>query len=497
MAISNALAQSSRASGVGIAVEFEDFRVGQAGTLPARLSVIGQGASAATFSTTKVQFNNSFAVGTALGFGSPLHLAAKQLFPANGDGVGSIPVTFYPLLDDGSADPSVGDITPAGTQTAAAAYVVRVNNIDSAQFVIGVGDSVATIVTSIITAMTAELSLPLVAADNTTDVLLTSKWKGTSANDIVVEVVQVSGPTSPGTVFGITQPAGGLVNPDVDTALVQFSDVWETLILNCMDVADSATLDKYNTFGELRWNAVVKRFLVVFSGNTATAVAAATAVSDARKTDRVNNQLVAPGSNDLPFVVAARQLAKIAVQTDNNPATSYQSLAATGLTPGLDSDQWTFVERDEALKKGSSTIRVKDDVVLVEDAVTFFHPDGDDNPAFRYVVTIIKLQNIVFRFDNEFSKSEWAGAPLIKAGQFSTNPNARSASKAKTKAAQIIDNLALDALISDPETAKANMIVEINGTNPNRLDFCIPVQVSGNTNQKSIDIKFGFFFGTA
>lgn len=494
MAISSAVDASAVARVVGIKTIFKDLRGGGILSLPQRLAVVGQGSSASTFDTTKRQVTSATEAATLYGFGSPIHLAVLQLLPVNGDGVGTIPVTVYPLEDDGSGVASSGDITPSGAQTEAAAYQVRINNIDSEQFVISVGDSVATVVTAMTAAINATLEMPVIASDDTTEVGLTSKWAGASANDIFVEVI---GSTTAGTSFAITQPVGGLVNPDVDDALNQVGNVWETMVLNCMDVADTATLDKYSTFGEGRWGALVRKPLVVLTGNTATTVTAATAVSDARKTDRTNGQLVAPGSNDLPFIVAARQLARIATVANNNPPQDYGSQDATGLTPGVDGNQWTYADRDSAIKKGSSSIEVKDGVVNVADVVTFYHPTGDPIPAYRYVVDIVKLQNIIFNLDLIFATPEWDGAPLIPDNQPTVNRSAKKPKAAVAAVASMLDSLGLNAIISDPETAKANTLAEINDQNPKRLDVSTTVQLSGNTNIISVDLNFGFFFGTA
>lgn len=493
MAVSTAVDVSAVARVVGIKTEFRDLRQGNILFLPQRIAVVGQGASASTYDTTKRQVTSAVEAGTLYGFGSPVHLAVKQLLPVNGDGVGTIPVTVYPLEDDGSGVASSGDITPSGLQTEAASYIVNVNNIQSEAFVISVGDSVADIVTAITEAINANLDMPIIATDNTTDVQIASKWAGTSANDIFIEVI---GSETAGTVFAITQPTGGLVNPDVDDALNQVGDIWETFVLNCLDVADTATLDKYSTFGEGRWGALTRKPLVVFTGNTATTVANATVVSDARKTDRVNAQLVAPGSNNLPLVVAARQLARIAVVANNNPPRDYGSQNASGLIPGVDGDQWTYADRDQAVKKGSSTIEVKDGVINLSDIVTFYHPTGEAIPPYRFVVDIVKLQNIIFNLDLIFANDEWDGAPLIPDDQPTVNASAKKPKTAVAVIASMIDSLGLNAIISDPETAKASTIAAINDQNPKRLDVCLTVQLSGNTNIISVDLKFGFFFGT-
>lgn len=493
MAISSAVDASAVARVVGIETKFKDLRGGGILFLPQRIAVVGQGASAATYSTVKAQFTSASAVAATYGFGSPLHLAAKQLFPVNGDGVGTIPVTFYPLVDDGSGVVSDGDITPSGAQTVAASYIVRVNNIDSEAFVIAAAATVASTVTAMAAAINAVLDMPIIAVDGVTAVTFTSKWKGTSANDIVIEVV---GSTTAGTSFAITQANGGLVNPNIDAALAQVGNVWESMMLNCLDVADTVTLDKYSTFGEGRWGALVRKPLVVFSGETAVAVASAIAIPNARKTDRTNAQLVAPGSDDLPFVVAARQLARIVKVANNNPPQDYGSQNASGLVPGTDGEQWTYADRDQAVKGGSSTTEVKDGVINLSDTVTFYHPTGDPVPAYRFVVDIVKLQNIIFNLDLIFATAEWDGAPLIPDDQPTVNRSAKKPKTAVAAVAAMTDSLGLNAIISAPEVAKGTIVAEIDAQNPKRLNLTVTYQLAGNSNIISADLNFGFFFGT-
>lgn len=492
MGISSAVDASAVARVVGIATSFKDLRAGGVLFLPQRLAVIGQGASASTYSTTKAQFTSAFAVGQAYGFGSPLHLAAEQLLPVNGDGVGTIPVTFYPLEDDGSGVASEGTITPAGTVTTSTSAVVSVSNIRSTGFTILVGDTVATLCTKIAAAINAILSMPVVAVASATEVTLTSKWAGVSANAIRVSVLPAA---TSGATFAVVQPTGGLLNPSVAPALAQVGNVWETMALNCLDIADSTALTAYTTFGEGRWGALVRKPLVVFTGNTATTVANATAVSDARKTDRVNAQLVSPGSDDLPLVVAARQLARIARVANNNPPRDYGSQPATGLTPGADGVQWDYLARDEAVKKGSSTIEVKDGVVNISDVVTFFHPTGDPIPAYRHVCDIVKLQTIIFNLDLIFATPEWDGAPLIPDDQPTINREARQPKSAKAAVCAMLDSLGLNAIISDPAAWKSNTMAAINDQNPKRLDVVTRGPIAGNANIISVDLEFGFYFG--
>ncbi len=490
--MSTAIPPSAVARVVGIDTQFKDLRKGNVLFLGQRIVLLGQGNTASTYSLDKLQITSALEAANIYGFGSPVHLAARQLLPINGDGIKTIPLTVLPLEDDGSGVESTGDITPSGAPTVAASYIVRVNNIDSEAFVIAVGDVLADVTSAMTAAINAVLEMPIIAVDGATQVDFTSKWKGTSANDIIVEVV---GSTTAGNVFTITQPVGGLVNPDIDSALAQIGNVWETMLLNCLDIVDTTTLDKLSTFGEGRWGPLVRKPLVAFTGNTATTVTNATAVSDARKTDRVNSQLVAPASNDFPFVVAARQLARIALVANENPAVDYGSRKASGLVPGPDGSQWDYATRDSAVKKGSSTIEVKDSVVNVSDVITFYHPDGDPIPPWRYVVDVVRLQTVLFNLDLIFATTEWDGAPLISDLDVTTNPAAKQPRMAVAEIAAMLDSLGNNAIISNVAEAKENIIAVISAQNPKRLDISMTIQLSGNANIISINNNFGFLFG--
>jgi len=481
---------------VGITTEFVNLQ-GGINFLPQRVALLGQGSTNSVFSLTKKTFTSAVDVGQDYGFGSPLHLSALQLLPANGDGIGIIPLTVYPLADAGTAVASTGDITPAiTTVTKSAQYRVVINDIPSEFFIVDTTDTVATVVTKMTAAINAVVEMPMIAVDNTTDVALTSKWEGTSANALSYVV---EGSTSLGITFGLVQPSGGLVNPttaEITAALDQVGEIWETMFINCFEATDTTIIDQLDTFLEGRWGATVKKPAIAFAATVETDQATAIVVPTAKKTYRNISQLVAPGSADLPFVICSREVARIAKVANDNPPQDYGSQKATGLAPGTDLQQWDYIEREAAVVGGSSTIQVKDGVVNLSDTVTYYHPDGENPPAYRYVVDIVKLQNIIFNIDNIFSQDEWDGAPLIPDNQPTVNRTAKKPKMAKAAIASMIDSLALNAIISDPDTAKKSITAQISSTNPKRLDVALTVQLSGNTNIIDVTLNFGFFFGT-
>lgn len=583
---------SAVASVLGIETQYQDFRAGQILYLPQRVAVLAQGNTGLSYTTTKFAVTSAAQVGSVAGFGSPAHLAVRELFPANGDGVGTVPVEVFLLAEAGGATGASGSITPSGTQLSSASYRVKINNIASEPFVAAAsialndllrrmgaalsavpdmpasysytygtvtatpdggnaGDGTCTSlgVTSgqtpkpgtwnleCITEVAHEGVFKLVDPDGTTvsstltmtggtgaatalsaggidftltdgsadfevgdkfeivvpatNMTLASNWKGTSANALYVEVVG----EALGTTYTIVQPTGGAGNPTLDDALSQMGSVWYTMVINALDAADTTALDALKTKGDERWGQLVRKPFMAFTGTTESVVNDAIAVPEARKTDLINFYLVEPASNDLPFVVAAAQVAKIARAANNNPAADFLGIRCQTLTPGVDSAQWDYAQRDQAVKGGCSTIEVVDGVVELGDIVSFYHPTGETPPAWRNAITHVKVMNILYNLDLIFAASTWKTAVLIPDGQVTTNPLARTPAMAKTAANNMITSLGLEAIISDPAAAKLRTTAVINTMNPNRLDVGVRVQVSGNPKIRSVDLFFGFFFG--
>ncbi len=481
---------------LGVDVQFVNLSGGAIFLLPQNVALIGQGNTAATFALTPTKYTTAAAVGNAYGFGSPLHLAALKLLPINGGGLGTVPLTVYPMVDDGSGVAETATITPAGTHVGSAEYRVVINGIRSAAFTIADGEVAADLEDRITTAINAEVAMPVTAAAGADVVDLTSKWKGLSANGFAPAI---EGP-SQGITFAIVNAAAGLVDPDVDLQLANITTKWESMVVNCLDPTVSsgdATLDKYQVWGDGRWGALVRKPPIVFSGSAESTFTDITTVAAARKDDRINATVYAASAHELPCQIAAAGVAKIARQANNNPPVDYAGqLIDVVSAPGTVPASHTFAERDTIVKAGISTAEVADGNWFLSDTVTMYRPDGEVPPAYRYVVDIVKLQNLVFNLQLIFEADEWKGAPLIPNEQPTVNPKARKPKDAVSAVAALIDSAALQAILSDPETAKSTITAVIDPTNPKRLNVSVTVQLSGNSNIIDVTLNFGFFFGT-
>ena len=498
MTVSTAISASSRASILGVKTQFKNLRPSGSQFLQKRIAVIGvPNELDVVQGEDKQLITSSVQAGNLYGWGSPLHLVAKELFPDNGDGVGSIPVTFYPIWAGIGLDGSDVKLDIANTASQDEIWHVEINNVRCADFLVEAGDNDSTpaLYTRLAESINAVLDIHVIAEDNTTSVNCSSKWGGSSSNVVNEDSYVFVGPEGSTTQFTSTNQELHNSNPDITPALNQIGEVWETFVINCMEVEDTDTLDILQEFGEGRWLPFVDLPFLSFCGDVNPTVSNAIAIPNSRKTDRVNCQINIPGSLDLPFLIAARAVARIAIIADSNPPKSYQRslLDTRNIAPsGL---EWTPLERDQALKAGSSTSEIVSGDPSLVDVVTFYHPDGESDPAWRYAVSHVKVWEINYSTKQIFEGDDWAAAPLIPDDQATTNKEAKKPKMAKAAIAEMIDNLALSAILSDPDTAKATIQAEIDGGNPNRLNVSFTAQISGNTNIKSIDFYWGFYFG--
>jgi phage tail sheath gpL-like len=474
----------------GVDVSYKNFNIGNASMLPQRLAIIGIGNDNADYSLEKMEIGGSASdVADRYGYGSPLHLAAKQLFPPTGASA-EFPVTIYPVVKSDDALAAEGSIAATGAATANGSGTVFIGGI-AAEFSVAKGDEAAAALAKIKDAINAVLDIPAVAEAISENLPLISKWSGESSNLITLEMTA----NVPGIVFTLTGFSGGAVDPDVAPALIKIGTIWETIILNCFDYKNIGRLDKYQIFGEGRWSVLEKKPLLVCHGCTDD-LETRTAVTDPRKTDAINFLIVSVGSRELPFVVAAKGLINDVMTTANkNPAQGYKGLL-TGLHRGDDSEQENYTQRSSSVNKGSSTNIPNGSVAELNDIITFYHPESEGKfPSKRYVCDMVKLQNIVFNVKLIMEADALKGAPLVSDDTVTVNPAAVSPKVIKTSFYNLADSLGLAAIITTPEFTKKNMTVKIDSENPKRVNVSFPVKISGNVEISSTDVYFGFYLG--
>ncbi|MCL2410068.1 MAG: hypothetical protein FWC97_00350 [Treponema sp.] len=476
----------------GVHVEYRNLNKGAAGFLPQRLAVIGVGNDDAVYDTKKhMAIGSANAIAERYGFGSPLHLAARQLFPSGGGGA-NFPVTFYPLKRAQGSAAAKGAISCEGKPTATGSGIISIGGID-VEFAILEGSEPKAILEAISERLASRLEIPVKpgSVSNEDELPLTAKWSGSSGNDITIEIEA----NAPGVTFEITDMKGGAVDPEVDPALKLIGPVWETFILSCFSYNSNSRLNTFKSFGEGRWDQMEKKGCLVAHGcvdNFETR----TTVTHQRKHDYINFLITGVGSPEIPFVIAARGLVNIVNTANRNPPDNNYGLL-TGLKAGPDEAQEAYIVRNNSVDRGSSTSIKSGSLIELNDTVTMWHPDDESIKSRRQVVNMVKLMNVVFNIRMIMESSAVKGAPLVPDAQATRNPRAIQPKTIRTAMMNLADGLASHAILAISEFTKENLVVNISSMNPDRLDLKFPCKLSGNVEVSSNEIFFGFYLGAA
>lgn len=133
----------------------------------------------------------------------------------------------------------------------------------------------------------------------------------------------------------------------------------------------------------------------------------------------------------------------------------------------------SYQERNRLLKAGfSNIVRKSDGSYRLMDLSTFYHPIGKTNPLFKFDRDVTVVGNIAYDFMATFRDSdEWKSVILIGKNDITTNPAARTLDDVKAAVNTRISLLGLAGMIANYAEAQKETQVEIDSSNPNRVNI--------------------------
>ncbi|NBV31846.1 MAG: phage tail protein, partial [Bacteroidetes bacterium] len=170
----------------------------------------------------------------------------------------------------------------------------------------------------------------------------------------------------------------------------------------------------------------------------------------------------------------AGQAAKSATQ---DVALPWQGLELIGILPDYPEDRRTFSERNTLMYDGIATHRISDSgAVLINRGVTNYQKNAFDQPDASWLDSQTALTASYLRITfnqwmlTKFPRHKLADdTAVFSAGQFIVTPKI-----AKAEAIAWFIELELAGIVENVSQFKADLIVERNGSDPNRLDFVLP-----------------------
>ena len=368
--------------------------------------------------------------GSLLGFGFPIHRMTRAFFRQ----YPGFRVTLVPQAEV-AGDQAAGTISVTGTATEAGEFSLFIAG-DYVPVKVAKGDDGAAIVIAAAAAITDKKNLPVDGVpDGVTDTELdvTAKDTSTFGNLVSMEHSLYVGQKLPaGLTVVIVDMSGGTGTPDIQDAL------------NALGTGDQQNMNFYtggvHSYGQLTAaldaissyngvgntkvgnfsNTVARPFQFITGDNIAgsTGFDDLITLGDGRKTDRTNCCVAVPDSPNHPAEIAAIALAIRESTAIDRPESTYIDKIMNGVIPGLNGNRWTddyTAGLDAAIKAGISTTDIKNGDVVLQDLITFYHPDDlpDSSNIYRSMRNNAITQNICNSVRVLFSLDKWKNITIV------------------------------------------------------------------------------------
>ena len=509
MAITKSLDIGAVASATSVSVKQKNQN-NAANLRPEKIVVIGQAATGSSVTTNKLYLasGNPDDAGVMFGFGSPLHRMAIKLFPKAGNG-SKVETYYLPVAapTTGAVEEKTITLTvstaitksfngyinvkdmifEAAADVAGKVATVYHNNpakaprgtdlnayeIKSIPFTFVKGMTAAQAVDALIDALDDYVELPFTFAKDDEDdnvLVLTAKWQGADgAFDFSIVDADGYAPTAAkyGVSMAIAETTEGAGVGTIPAAALAILDEELGVTRVVSQYANSTVLDALKDKFEAWHEGLIAQYVACYSAIKAPEsssvagtwdVQTLIAAGNARREDSINVQIVGDFG----------ELRKL-----------------------------SYAERDRLLKAGySNLVRKADGAYRLMDEATFYHPVGKTNPLFRFVRDMTVVANVAYDFMNTFRDSdEWKSVIIIAESDVTTNPAARSLKDVKAAVNARIGLLGIAGLIANYANAQKNTEVEIDSSNPNRININPNFEITGVGRIYDITNFVGFYFG--
>lgn len=395
------------------------------------------------------------------------------------------------LDEDAAGNAAAGAVLFGGPATAAGTISSLIGGI-KVKVGCAVGKTGAQTATAYAAAVNAIATMKVTAAVDGVvpeKVNLTCKWKGETGNDIDIRFNYYRGEFLPvGITAAVTAMTGGTANPDLADAIAVFADErWDTIICPYTDAANLTLLE-----AELanRWNNLrVKAGLayVAFRANHTDTGTFGNTRNSALVSCMPTN--IAPQP---PWVWAAADAGQCHAALGNDPARQLKTLPLIGILPPAQSLRWDDAERNLHLHDGISSFTVDaGGIVRIDRQVTMYQTNASgviDRGLLDVTTpaTMIYLGlDLASYFTSKYPRHKLADdGTEYGEGQPITTPKLLSA-EFYMKALEWQEK----GLVEKLEQYKADLIVERDPDNRNRVNALIPPDLVNNLMQLAILVQ--------
>ena len=453
-------------------VEIDAGRAG-AGTVDFRSLLIGQRLSSGSVAAeVPVLIGNAADARAKFGAGSMLAIMAEAFRRQNPAGE-----CWGVALDD-AAGATQGTTTVTVSSAATGAGTIALY-IAGRRVSVGISGAMTTVqVAAAINAAVLAAGggspgvLPVSTAVTGSVVTLTNRNGGASADVDVRHSYQPDESLPPGVALAIAQGTAGATDPTIT------------------DATDAVEAEKFNIIGHpynsaaamtalegvltTRWNAVHQLDGVAFTGFRGTA-AAGTTYGNARNSPYSSAMGISASPSSTPEWAGAIAGA-VSLAGSADPARPFQGIPLAGILPAPLPNQFSHAERNTLLSDGIATHRVDGGAVAIERMVTTYQEaaGGVPDAAYMDVNTLLTVSFLRADFRARM-QTKYARFKLADDGaRFNPGQPVITPRIGRAEAVAIFRSWEEQGLVENADNFKANLVVERNPNDRNRLDFLLP-----------------------
>jgi phage tail sheath gpL-like len=456
----------------GVFTEFDASRAVNALQVLTRVLMIGQRTSAGTAIEGSVNEVQSLDSAKSL-FGVGSHLADMvDAFLLNNP---NIRITAIPLDDAGTA--ATKTITITGTATEAGVLFVYVAG-RRIQVTVASGDTADDIAASIDAAIDANTDLIFTATSATNVVTLTAVNEGEWTEGLPVSVnpfppEKGGSERTPAGISAITVADGttGAGNPAISTAIAAIPDERFDYILQPYN--DDTNMDLMDAELLVRQGAMVQLEGHAFNSFAGT-LGAATTFGTARNSQHSTTIHAGNGSLSPEHHWAAAYIGRASDIASRDPAVPWQFQPLVGILPEPAENRLIRSERNTLLQSGVATHVVTDSgIVQIERGITNYQQNALSQPdtSFLDSMTPLTLSFLRQSFLQRMTNIYGVGFKLVKdGGNISAGQNIASPQTIRGDVIALAQDWVDLGLVEELGQFKTDLIVQVNISDPNRVD---------------------------
>ncbi len=340
------------------------------------------------------------------------------------------------------------------------------------------GDATTAMATNTAAAINAEADLPVTASVVGSTVTMTFRHKGLVGNSFDVRT-NYNGESLPAgvalTITAVGSVVAGTTAPTLTNLIAAMSPHWFQIISH--PYTDSTTLGVIEA--EMLTRSEPLRSQDGLAITSAAGSFSTLSTLGQSRNSQYSSIVAQGGANPLtpPMTFAAEVAGLVALSGAIDPARPFQTLALKNAVPVALADAFDDSERNLLLFDGIATTKTAaGGVVQIDRMITTWqtNPSGQPDTSYLDATTILTLLYLRFDF-RSFFVSHYPRHKLAADGtKFGPGQAVITPLMAKAEAVHRFTLWERLGLVQNADAFKANLVVEINATDPNRLDFLLP-----------------------